>query len=360
MYNLSDATAKGRINTAGCTKLAVFFLLCLFIFCGCPANASDSQAASLPFVKAGKICSFDTEQPSSKIKTYDFYGVPDNFTQKAVCASKKEGFILAWNSKNQYLYHINSAGNVSSKLKLSGSIVYADKKYILAQTNSFIDNKGFSFTLYSVKYSRANKKISLKKLWDGSIDCFVADCFFTDDGICIGGGTKDDSKHNVFYITANGIHKCFSTTKNSDFLRIMNTGSRVYAFVSGREKVAVEPLIYNFTLDDFAEGTAPGACINLSADTKLPSGFECFFGYGFVMAQNLVLPASIDGIISFIAYDFEKKSISKVINEATGCLAPLGSTSAGYYYLAKDVLLPDSWYGIALFDGNQCLKINAF
>ena len=54
MYNLSDATAKGRANTAGCTKLAVFFLACLCFFTACPLNASvDSD--SFPYVVNGKL-----------------------------------------------------------------------------------------------------------------------------------------------------------------------------------------------------------------------------------------------------------------------------------------------------------------
>ncbi len=370
MYNLSNVFAKGRANTAGCAKLAVFFLVCLFTFCGCPANASDSQNMRVPFAKDGKLYSFAVDELIPfEVKAFGFAGIPDGFVQKAVCASKKEGYILAWNQKSKYLYHIDSAGYVSARVKLSGSIAYANKKYILMQTNSFSENKGFSFSLYSIKYTRANKKISLKKVWDGAIDCFVSDCFFTTDGVCISGGTKDDTKHNVFYITSKGIHKCFTTAKNSDFLRLLNTGSNVYAFISGREKAAAEPVVYHFTLDDYAEGSSAQNCINLKSDSKLPSGFECFFGFGFTCNEQsvdeaaaetsniLVLPASVDGVISFITYDCTKKQITSVVNDATGCFAPLANTSNGFYYIARDPLLADSWYGISVFNGSACAKV---
>ena len=186
MYKLSDATAKGRTNTAGCTKLAVFFLVCLFVFSGCPANASDSNDTQFPFVKDGKLYSFCPQaQVSASVKSYEVFGAGEGYIQKAVSTSKKNGFILAWNQKTQYLYHIGTTGQTSSKVKLNGSIAYVGVNYVLVQTSSFDQNKGFAFTLYSIKYSRSNKKISLKKLWNGNIDCFVSDCFFTTDGICI-------------------------------------------------------------------------------------------------------------------------------------------------------------------------------
>ena len=357
MYKLSDATAKGRTNTAGCTKLAVFFLACLFIFSGCPANASDSNNTQFPFVKDGKLYSFCPQaETSSSIKSYEVFGAGEGYTQKAVSTSKKNGFILAWNQKTQYLYHIKSTGQTISKIKLNGSIAYVGVKYVLAQTSSFDQNKGFSFTLYSIKYSRGYKKISLKKLWNGNIDCFVSDCFFTSDGICISGGTQDNSKNNAFYITANGIHKCFSVAKNSDFLRIINCGDTVYAFLSVREKTTAEPDIFQFTLDNYIEGTDSQSKISLKNDPNLPQAYECFFGYGFA-TTGLVLPASINGQISFIVYDPAANKISTVAADAVGCTVPLGQTPDGFYYIARDPTIEDSWYGIALFDGNSCKKI---
>ena len=368
MYKLSDATAKGRTNTAGCTKLAVFFLVCLFVFSGCPANASDSNDTQFPFVKDGKLYSFCPQaQVSASVKSYEVFGAGEGYIQKAVSTSKKNGFILAWNQKTQYLYHIGTTGQTSSKVKLNGSIAYVGVNYVLVQTSSFDQNKGFAFTLYSIKYSRSNKKISLKKLWNGNIDCFVSDCFFTTDGICISGGTQDNSKNNAFYITSNGIHKCFSVAKNSDFLRLLNCGNTVYGFMSQREKTAVEPIIYKFTLDNYIEGTDSQSKISLKNAANLPQAYECFFGYGFAVsgvpealegpAHDLILPSSINGLISFIVYDPAKGQISTVAADAVGCNVPLGQTPDGFYYIARDPTIEDSWYGIALFDGNSCKKI---
>ena len=358
MHTLSDATAKGRINTAGCTKLAVFFLACLFVFSSCPANASDSNDTQFPFVKDGQLYSFCPQaEVSSSVKSCEVFGAREGYTQKAVSSSKKGGYILAWNQKTQYLYHIGTTGQTSSRVKLNGSIAYVSANYVLAQTSSFEQNKGFAFTLYSIKYSRSNKKISLKKLWNGNIDCFVSDCFFTRDGICISGGTQDNSKNNAFYITSKGIHKCFSVAKNSDFLRLLNYGDTVYAFLSVREKTSVEPVIYKFTLDNYIEGTDSQSQISLKNDANFPQAYECFFGYGFVTSETLILPASINNTISFIVYDTAANKISAVAADAIGCTAALGQTTDGFYYIARDPTIEDSWYGIALFDGNSCKKI---
>ena len=89
MLKLSDATAKGRRNTAGCARLAVFFLACLFVFSGCPANASGSKEVQYPFVKDGKIYSFSAETAPLELKAYDILGAGDGYSQKAVSASKK-------------------------------------------------------------------------------------------------------------------------------------------------------------------------------------------------------------------------------------------------------------------------------
>ena len=52
MNCLSVATAKGRINAAGCLKLAVFFF-CLIVFSGCTENISASELSNIPFSKDG-------------------------------------------------------------------------------------------------------------------------------------------------------------------------------------------------------------------------------------------------------------------------------------------------------------------
>ena len=369
MNNLSVATAKGRINTAGCTKLAVFFLICLCFLCACPLNASDSSSNSYPCVKNGKLYSFDIEADAGDELNYCNL---DGFAQNGVSVSKKAGWILAWQSKTQELYHIDTRQKVRSRIKVSAYLTYVNKNYILTQTNSFSDNKGFGFKLYKINYSWNNRKISVKKLWSGNADCFVSDCFFTSDGICIAGGTKDDTMHNVFYITEKGIHKCFSTAKNSDFLRLVNVGEQnnsIYAFLSGREKTAAQPVIYKFTLEGYVEGTNAASFIDLSVDSALPAGFECFFGYGFKMpamvepvetASVVVLPASVNGVIQFVCYDFEAGKIVRVVPDAVGCVASICSTDDGTYYVARDPLIEGSWYGIALFNGTECKKIKAF
>jgi len=363
MRNLSDATAKGRKNTAGCTKLAVFFLVCLFFFCGCPANASGSDGNDFPFVKDGKLFSFSIEPERNitsdsliSINDYDFLNNSEGFTQKGVSVSKKNGWILAWNKKTQQLFHIDDSKRIRSKAGAAGSLAYVDKKFILLQNSSFDESKGFGFTLYSIKYSWNGKKISLKQIWKGSADCFVSDCFFTDDGVCICGGTQDDTKHNAFYITAKGIHRCFSTQKNSDFLRILNTGDTVYAFLSGRDKTKVEPVLFSFTLEGYTEGDDAADSLSFYTSSIFSPDFDCFFGYGFV-TDMLVIPASFDGQISFVCYDYKLGRISSVVPDATGCVAVLGSNSNGTWYLARDPLIEDSFYGISLFTGTECKKI---
>ncbi len=370
MKALSSACAKGRINTAGCT-LAVFFLVCLCFFTACPLNASDSASQVFPFAKEGRLCLFDADSDN-----YMQCSLGDSFTQSGVAPSKKAGWTLAWNKKKGQLYHVNQEGKLKAKTSLSGGTTYVNKKYVLIQGSSFDQNKGFSFTLYSIKYTFGGQKIALKQLWKGSIDCFVSDSLFTEDGVCIAGGSRDNTKHNVFYITTSGIHRCFTMAKNSDFLRLVSGGgNKLYAFLSQREKSKKEAVIYSFTLDGQPD---QANTINLAKDPALPPDFDCFFGYGFEMpvipaapgvsggpgvpaalegAGGLILPASINGIINFISYDCTGGKIARIIPDAVGCTAFLGSSDAGALYVARDPLIDASWYGIALFDGKECKKI---
>lgn len=352
MSFLSDATAKGRRYTAGCTKLAVFFLCCLLFFTACPLKASGLDSESFPYVVSGKLYSFTPDSQEE---------IAEGYTQSSVAPSKKDGYILAWNQKNQRLYHFAGCKAVSS-VELKASLVYTGTDYILTQASSFEENKGFSFKLYSIKYSLNGQKIKLRSVWSGYADCFVSDFFFTQDGICIAGGTRDDTKNNVFYITAKGIHKCFSSQKDSDFLRLIQTGEsqNAFAFVSTRDKSEREAIIYSFDINKAPEDAIP---INLSRDSLLPANFNCFFGYGFNMpafSESIVLPASLDGIINFICYDIAAGKITAIVPDALGCLAPLAATKDGLYYIARDPLTEGSWYGIALFDGMRCIKIKAF
>ena len=362
MSFLSNAFAKGRRYTAGCTKLAVFFLCCLPFFTACPLNASGGDSGAFPYVVNGKLCSFTPDSQEE---------IADGYTQGSVAPSKKDGYILAWNQKKQRLYHFAGRKAVSN-LELKASFVYTGADYLLAQSSSFADNKGFSFTLYSIKYSSNKRKIKLRSIWTGYIDCFVADFFFTEDGICIAGGTRDDEKNNVFYITGKGIHKSFSTQKESDFLRLVHLGSsqKAIAFVSTRDKSDREALIYSFDINEAPEDAEE---INLSKDPLLPPDFKCFFGYGFSPisaahavpelvegGERVILPASLNGIINFICYDLAAGKITAIIPDAVGCVAALSTTPEGTYYLARDPLLEASWYGIALFTGTECKKIKEF
>ncbi len=354
---LSNAYAKGRINTAGCTKLAVFFLICLCFFTACPLNASGVDSGAFPYVVNGKLYSFTPDVQKE---------IGEGYTQSSVSASKNAGYILAWNQKKQRLYHFagqKSAANV----ELKASLVYMGANYVLAQNSSFTDNKGFSFTLYSIKYSSNGRKLKLRSVRTGFVDCFVSDFFFTADGVCIAGGTRDDSKSNAFYITGNGIHKCFSVEKNSDFLRLVPAADskKVYAFVSTRDKSERAPVIYSFDMNDAPD---QAVTIDLSGDPLLPAGFDCFFGYGFSAVPEpveggegrVILPTVVDGVIQFICYDSATGKITGVVPDAVGCVTPLAATADGTYYIARDPLLEDSWYGIALFTGTECKKITKF
>ena len=353
MKALSSACAKGRRYTAGCCKLAVFFLFCLFVFCACPLNSSDSASMIFPFVKEGNLCLLDSDSAGYKSCSFG-----NSFTQSAVAPSKKSGWSLAWNKAKGLLYHVDGAGKLKAKTSLSGAGAYVNKNYVLVQGSTFDQNKGFSFTLYSIKYTFDGKKIALKQLWKGSLDCFVSDSLFTEDGVCIAGGSRDNTKHNVFYITASGIHKCFTMAKNSDFLRLVSGGgNKLYAFLSQREKAEKDAVLYSFSLDGQPE---QALTINLAEDPALPSDFDCFFGYGFNSDEQIILPASINGIINFICYDCTGGKIARIVLDAVGCVAYLGSSDAGALYVARDPLLEGSFYGIRLFDGRNSGAICTF
>lgn len=371
MKLLSLVTAKDRKNTAGCRKLAVFFLSCLFVFSSCSAKASvNSRPLEIPFVSGGKLYSFPVAAENQfSVKNYKLFNDNEAFTQRAVSSSKKAGALLAWDKNSQCLYHIEGnttdKARILAKVLLPGYIAYVNQNYVLTQTNSFDDNKGFGFVLYKIKYSHGLQELKLKPVWKGNVDCFVADCFFTEEGICISGGNREDTKNNVFYITKKGIHKCFTTAKNSDFLRLLNTGDSVYAFLSGRDKTSAEPVLFRFALEN--KDSSENMIISLKNEALLPEAFECFFGYGFVMepGELLVLPASINGSINFICYDYKARCIKRLVPDVTGCIAALGNASGegtgaadgGFYYMARDPLIENSYYGISFFDGNASRKV---
>jgi len=357
----------GSSNAAGPYKLAVFFLSSLFIFItssslySCSSDANYSKALLCPYVVNGSLYAYPLmEDKLSDTDTISFEKKYWSFTKNGVSSSKKNGCLIAWNQNNQTLLHINSQKKVLSSVKLSAHMVFTGPNFVLAQSNSFDEKKGFEFTLYSLAYSGGNKKIKLKTSWSGFIDCFISDFFFTKDGICISGGNQADKKNNVFYITDKGIHKCFSTEKKSDFLRLVPTQEAVFAFASTRDKSPADAFLYKFTLDDYIEGNNSLAYIDLKKDSSLPEDFESFFGYGFAYKDSIVLPSSINKQINFVIVAAASGKIQGISPQAVGCTALLGSDDDSFYYIARDVLLENSWYGIASFDGKSSKKIKKF
>ena len=76
--------------------------------------------------------------------------------------------------------------------------------------------------------------------------------------------------------------------------------------------------------------------------------------------SEIILPASINGIINFICYDCTGGKIARIVPDAVGCVAYLGSSDAGALYVARDPLLEGSFYGIRLFDGRNSGAICTF
>ena len=52
--------------------------------------------------------------------------------------------------------------------------------------------------------------------------------------------------------------------------------------------------------------------------------------------------------------------INSVISDAVGCIANLAKSEKGIFYIARDPLIADSFYGISLFNGTECKKLIAF
>lgn len=336
---------SGRKSAAGCKKLAAFFLL-IFI------SISSLSGEALPFVLGGKVYTVNEDYFVEQMLEQG------GFTLRSVCKSEKNGYVLAWNQKSELLCHIDETGKIASRCSLKASSVFINGEYILTQSNNFDENKGFRLDLYKIKYSAFSAKLKLKSIWHGYADCFVSDCFFMDDGICIAGGTRDNLKHGVYKITAKGIHKCFSMPKNSDFLRIIPISKdkkQVIAFVSGRDKSEAKPLIYEFNVEN-TKGLEGAETISLDRLNGFPEDFDCFFGYGFEYEKEVIIPASLKGEISFIKYNPENKLLTGIVNEAIGCNYPLGKMKNGFCYIARDPLIDNSYYGLAVYNGKEIIK----
>lgn len=312
-----------------------------------------------PFVVSGELFFFDGNYSVTRYEHSD----DARFSQRGVCKSKKSGYVFAWNQKSRHLLTINENLKVVAKKDIDCDTVFINQNYLLCQASNFEENKGFPFTLYRIKYPKFSKKISLKKMWSGNLDCFVSDCIFLENGICIAGGNQSNEKHNVYLITEKKVHKCFSMPKNGDFLRIVKAGEQetdtIFAFASGKDKSEKKAVVYSFNLSDDVD-SADASCIDLSKDELFPDKAQCLFGYGFAYNGKLVLPLSIDDKISFISLDIDSKKILSVIDDATGCNFPLTPVQNGFAYVARDPLLTDSYYGIAVFDGESCKKIFSF
>ena len=342
-----------------------FCVFCAFCFSACSLDATYSDTVLCPYVLNDSLYAFPLFTDSQNDgETISLQKNGWSFMKDGVESSRKRGCVLAWNSNSQKLMHIHSSKKVLSSVKLPASKVYTGQNFVLSQTSTFTQDKGFAFSLYKIEYSSANKKIKLKTVWNGYADCFVSDYFFTQNGVCIAGGTQNNKTLNVFYINGQGIHNCFTTAKHSDFLRLVYSGNseKVYAFVSTQDKSDRSPVIYSFNMTQAPE---QAVTIDLSGDSLLPAGFDCFFGYSFPESVEgpsvrIILPASINGTIQFICYDSTAGKISGVVPDAVGCATPLASSSEGTYYIARDPLIQDSWYGIALFTGTECKKITKF
>ncbi len=330
-------------NAAGFRGLAVFLLFSVFFITSCKSQSKND------------LCTFVLEKQLYSINKNDFsyfnYEIPDaSFTRYAVSEAQKENCILAWNSTSQELLLIDKDSNVISKKDLPCGTVFLNQNYLLTQSSDFSLNKGFEFSLYKVSSS---KNIKLKKIKTVFLDCFVSDIFFTLQGICICGGNQEDTNHNVFYITENGSHKCFSLKKNSDFLRMIKSDSDdVYAFLNGRDKSKTDAVLYKFSLSENSSEK-----IILNDDKNLPSDFDCFFGYGFSYKNKLILPTSLNEKMFFLEYDYNARKIENVIEDCVGCIKPLTLTEKGFFYLAKDSLNKNSFSGIKCFDGNSVFNV---
>lgn len=340
------ALFEGRKNAAGSKKLAAFFLLtfiCIASLC----------ATDMPFSVNGKLYLLSGDDSVTELKTPG----QCKFIQRGVAASKKVGLVLAWDQKSQQLLHIDSKGAVKKSVPATGNSAFLNSEYLLLQSSAWTENRGFEFTLCEINYSKFGGKISLKTVWNGYLDCFVSDYIFTRGGVCVAGGTKDNATHNVYVISASGIHKCFSMPKTSDFLRLlkMQESDTLYAFVSQREKINAPATVYAFAPTARTDQTT-AVKFNLQEQPLLPSAFECFFGYGFSLADSLVLPCSVDGTISFVKFNPTTAQITSVTPDAVGCNFPLFKMNNSFYYIARDPLIPGSYFGIACFDGKKVLK----
>lgn len=339
----------GNKNIAGKKnnyKLAIFFLISLFCFTNLFASETEKNV-EIPFVVTGKVFSFSESSPENPF-LFNFLG-NCQFVQRGVSYSNYDGYFLAWDQSAQNLLLINNE-KIYDSVKVSGANVYLNKNFILTQTSFFTQNKGFEYTLYRIKYSEKQKKIELKKEWNGFIDCFVSDCFFTDEGICICGGNKADSENNAFYITKKGEKKCFSTDKNSNFLRMVSTENEVYAFLSGRDKTNASPFIFKFDIDGNEK-----KLINIEEFNNYPKYFNCFFGYGFTFNDEIYLPSSVDKKMVFLKINMKTNNI-QIINDITGCVYPITTKKNSFYFIAKDALTKNSFYGLSVLKDDKVIE----
>jgi len=343
---------RSRKNTANYKKnLAVFFLSVLFISCSYSLKNTKNLDSSLLYLLDRRLYSFSPLSPEKENSL-----ITDKLTLKQrAFTSYDSKTILVWDEKSKNLLKINSEGRVKASIKLPASSVRINKDFVLTQSMPFESGKGFSFSLYKISSSAFLKRIKLDMLWSGYLDCFISDAVFTDEGIIIAGGNREDSLNKLYYISEKGVDKLFELSKKGDFLRLLYKDKALYTFVSGKDKSYARPLVYKINI-----ASKTSELLDLSTLEAFPLAFDCFFGFGFIFNNNLILPSSINNQINFIALDFERKKIVQISPESRGCLIPLGEIDGLFYYVARDSLNKNSFYGIASYDGIECKEILDF
>lgn len=349
MFKLLNKTSIR--NAAGFKPLAAFFLFCCLII-SCSSKKENYPPVSV-FAVGGNVYTFNLDNSPLYVKDYGINKASSHFTRKAVAPSKNGGCFLAWDQNNEMLLQVNSNGRVTTQVPLEGRLAYLNKNFVLSQKDNYVDDNGFEFDFYKINYI-GKEKILLKKLWSGKIDIFISDSFFTENGICIAGGTRDNKTHNVFYITRDSIKNCYSMEKNGDFLRLIKVNeNEVYAFLSGNEKSSA--VLYRFYLNGTVKFVR-----SLMMDKNLPWRFECFSGYGFLYGNQLILPSQVRGNLCFIKYDTDEEKISGIVPDCDGCLTPLGKCEKDFYYIARNPDVDGSFYGISIFDDTACKRVIDF
>ncbi len=383
---------KGKDNTVGLRKwLAVLFFLLLPCFVSCSDRIDFHKTVFFalngtlyrvysPENELTEECDVNNIKKETIAVKNTFFQVNNVKLNQRQITEVEENYVLGWDSNSKKLLLLNSEGKILSSKKFNTALLRMSENFLLAQTSSFEDNKGFKFDLYRLNINLSKKVFSLEKVWEENLNCFVSDTVFYDKGVFIAGATQDDKTHMVYNLCENedltfSIKECFTVPKNSDFLRLVASDTstsdelKLYAFISCQNKSIwipkkdpnskSEPFIekpyrskvYNidYKNNEFSE-------LDLTELPGIPEDFECFFGFGFNYKNRIMLPASIDSNIYFISLDFSEKTYS-ICKDVTCCFLPVGLLNDKYIYVSRDVLKPDQFYGISVFDGNSVTNL---